>query len=69
MILVARAYQRKTDRPAADRPVRVRYERREQIDAEKIAEVLIRIALRSASDTTPTGGAGAYLRDLLTASR
>lgn len=66
---VVREYQRKTDRPAANRPVRVRYERRDEIEVEKVAEVLIRIALRSTGDPTPTGEAGAYLRRLLTTSR
>ncbi|KAA9394006.1 hypothetical protein FCK90_08770 [Kocuria coralli] len=66
---MVRKYQRKTDRPAATRPVRVRYQRREEIDAEKVAEVLIRIALRHADDDSDTGRTGDYLRDLLTTSR
>lgn len=60
---MVRRYERKTDHQNADRAIRVRFERREQIDTEKVAEVLIRLALRSAdSDTAP---AGEYLRHLL----
>lgn len=47
----------------------VRFERREQTDAEKIAKVLIRLALRAAGDDTATGQAGDYLRGLLTSRR
>jgi hypothetical protein len=47
----------------------VRYLKRDQIDAEKVAEVLIRIALRAAGNGTTTGNAGSYLRDLLTSGR
>lgn len=65
---MVRKYQRKTHRPAATRPVRVRYQRREEIDAEKVAEVLIRIALRH-TDDSHTGRTGDYLRDLLTTCR
>lgn len=66
---MVRSYKRTTDRPDANRPVRVRYLKREQIDAEKVAEVLIRIALRAAGNGTTTGNAGSYLRDLLTPAR
>lgn len=66
---MVRKYQRKTDRPTANRPVRVRYQRREEIDAEKVAEILIRLALRHADDTTHTVRTGHYLRNLLTSSR
>ena len=66
---MVRSYGRKTDRADADRPVRVRFDRREEIDAEKVAEVLIRIALRAAGNGTTTGNAGSYLRDLLTPAR
>ena len=66
---MVRSYGRKTDRADADRPVRVRSDRREEIDAEKVAEVLIRIALRAAGNGTTTGNAGSYLRDLLTPAR
>ena len=52
-----------------NRPVHVRYVQREQIDAEKVAEVLIRIALRAAGNGTTTGNTGSYLRDLLTPAR
>lgn len=66
--MMVRSYQRKTDRPDSDRSVRVRYERREEVNAEKIAEVLIRLALRAAGENTETGRTGDYLRDLLTLS-
>ncbi|GAB3214190.1 hypothetical protein GCM10027294_52480 [Marinactinospora endophytica] len=66
---MVRKYQRKTDRSAASRSVRVRYQRRDEIDAEKVAEVLIRIALRQADDPTQTGRTGDYLRGLLTSTR
>ncbi|GAB3062758.1 MULTISPECIES: hypothetical protein [Micrococcales] len=62
---MVRSYDRKTDRAGADRPVRVRFVRREEIDAEKVAEVLIRLALRAAGDGTATGRAGEHLRGLL----
>lgn len=66
---MVRSYQRTTDRSDANRPVHVRYIRRNQIDAEKVAEVLIRIALRASGDGTTTANAGSYLRDLLTGTR
>lgn len=66
---MVRNYQRKTDRPSADRNLRVTFTRREQIDTEKVAEVLIRVALRHADTHTPTGQAGSYLRDLLATER
>lgn len=65
---MARSYGRKTERDHADRTVRVRFDRREEIDAEKVAEVLIRLALR-ASDDDVTAHAGKHLRQLLTPGR
>ena len=62
---MVRSYDRKTDRAGADRPVRVRFVKRERIDAEKVAEVLIRLALRATGDGTATGQAGERLRDLM----
>lgn len=62
---MVRSYDRKTDRADADRPVRVRFDKREQIDAEKVAEVLIRLAMRAADDDSATGQAGEHLRGLL----
>jgi hypothetical protein len=62
---MVRSYDRKTDRANADRPVRVRFVKREEIDAEKVAEVLIRLALRAAGDGTATGDTGQHLRGLL----
>ncbi|CEG86650.1 Protein of unknown function [Propionibacterium freudenreichii] len=69
MSLMVRSYQRTTDRSEANRPVHVRYIKRDRIDAEKVAEVLIRIALRAAGNGTTTGNAGSHLRDLLTGTR
>lgn len=66
---MVRSYKPKTDRAASDRQVRVRYERREKIDAEKVAEVLIRIALRTADSGSTDRHSGTYLRDLLTSQR
>ena len=65
---MVRNYQRKTQRPSSDRRVRVTFTRREQIDVEKVAEVLIRLALR-ASDDDATAQAGKHLRQLLTPGR
>ncbi|WHS28112.1 hypothetical protein [Auritidibacter ignavus] len=65
---MVRRYRRATARVEADRPLRVRYEPREEIDAAKVAEVLIRIALRTAGDQ-PVGQSGAHLRRLLVAER
>lgn len=65
---MVRSYGRKTDRADADRPVRVRFDRREEIDAEKVAEVLIRLALRAPDDDV-TAQAGKHLRQLLTPGR
>ncbi|UAL30401.1 hypothetical protein K8W59_02385 [Nocardioides rotundus] len=65
---MVRSYRRKANRADADRPVRVRFDRREEIDAEKIAEVLIRLALRAADDEV-TAQAGKHLRHLLTPRR
>ena len=62
---MVRSYNRKTERAGADRPVRVRFVKHEEIDAEKVAEVLIRLALRAAGDGTATGNTGDHLRQLL----
>ena len=69
MMTMVRNYQRKTQRPAADRNLRVVFTDRDSIDAEKIAEVLIRVALRPADTNTPVGRAGGSFRHLLTAER
>ena len=66
---MVRSDKRTTDRPDANRPVHVRYVKREQIGAVKVAEVLIRIALRAAGNGTTSGNTGTYLRDLLTPAR
>lgn len=66
---MVRNYQRKTQRPSSDRRLRVTFTRREQIDTEKIAEVLIRVALREAGTTSPVGQAGDQLRALLSSER
>lgn len=66
---MVRNYQRKTDRPSADRNLRVTFTRREQIDAEKVAEVLIRVALREAGTGTKAGQAGSQLHALLNSGR
>lgn len=66
---MVRNYQRKTQRPSSDRRLRVTFARREQIDTEKIAEVLIRVALREAGTTSPVGQAGDQLRALLSSER
>ena len=66
---MVRNYQRKTQRPSSDRRLRVTFTRREQIDAEKIAEVLIRVALREAGTASPIGQAGDQLRALLGSER
>ncbi len=65
---MVRSYSPKSERSGADRPVRVRFDRREEIDAEKVAEVLIRLALRASEDDA-TAQAGKHLRQLLTARR
>ena len=62
---MVRSYDRKTNRAGADRSVRVRFDKREQIDTEKVAEVLIRLALRAAGEDSATGQAGEHLRGLL----
>lgn len=64
---MVRQYERKTDHQNANRAIRVRFEHREQIDAEKVAEVLIRIALRASDGDTAE--AGDYLRHLLAPKR
>lgn len=66
---MVRNYQRKTQRTTLDRPVRVVFTRREQIDTEKVAEVLLRVALREAGTGTSAGNAGSYLRQLLSSER
>lgn len=66
---MVRNYQRKTQRPSSDRRLRVTFTRREQIDTEKIAEVLIRVALREAGALSPIGQAGDQLRALLSSER
>ena len=66
---MVRNYQRKTQRPSSDRRLRVTFTRREQIDTEKIAEVLIRVALREAGTASPVGQAGDQLRALLSSER
>ena len=66
---MVRNYQRKTDRPSSDRPLTVTFTRREQIDVEKVAEVLVRVALREAGTGSPVGRAGASLRELLGSER
>ncbi|MBV2363515.1 hypothetical protein [Streptomonospora nanhaiensis] len=66
---MVRNYQRKTQRPSSDRRLRVTFTRREQIDTEKIAEVLIRVALREAGTTSRIGQAGDQLRALLSSER
>lgn len=66
---MVRNYQRKTQRPSSDRRLRVTFTRREQIDTEKIAEVLIRVALREAGTTSRIGQAGDQLRALLSRER
>ena len=48
---------------------RVRFIKREQIDAEQVAEVLIRVALREAGTGSPAGQAGAQLRQLFSPER
>ncbi|GAA1171008.1 hypothetical protein CGLAUT_10090 [Corynebacterium glaucum] len=66
---MVRNYQRKTQRPSSDRRLRVTFTRREQIDTEKIAEVLIRVVLREAGTGSPVGRAGDQLRALLSSER
>ncbi|MBE4696214.1 hypothetical protein [Brevibacterium casei] len=66
---MVRNYQRKTQRPSSDRRLRVTFTRREQIDTEKIAEVLIRVVLREAGTASPIGQAGDQLRALLSSER
>ena len=63
---MVRNYQRKTQRPSSDRRLRAIFTRREQIDTEKIAEVLIRVALREAG--AASGWAGLHIC-VVTASR
>ncbi|MGO3090194.1 MAG: hypothetical protein ACTII7_10995 [Galactobacter sp.] len=66
---MVRNYQRKTQRPSADRNLRVTSTRRKQIDVEKVAEVLIRVVLREAGTGTQAGQAGTRLRALLSSER
>lgn len=65
---MVRSYAHKTDRAGADRPIRIRFDKREEIDTEKVAEVLIRLALRASGDDA-TAQAGEHLRQLLTPRR
>jgi len=58
---VVRHYRKKTGQLPPERRLRVRATRCTEIDPEKIAEVLIRVALREADQRD----AGAYLRDHL----
>ncbi|MGP5054622.1 hypothetical protein ACTXJ3_05930 [Brachybacterium paraconglomeratum] len=67
--MMVRNYQRKTQRPSSDRRLRVTFTRQEQIDTEKIAEVLIRVALREAGTGSSVGQAGDQLRTLLSSER
>ena len=62
-------YQPKTHRKPGERNLRVRFTKREQIDAEQVAEVLIRVALREAGTGSPAGQAGTQLRQLLSPER
>ena len=64
-----RSYQRTSNRSDADRRIRVRYERRDDVDVARVAEVVIRVALAAAGNSTSTGEAGANLRDLLQPQR
>ncbi|MFT4082106.1 MAG: hypothetical protein QM638_05940 [Nocardioides sp.] len=64
---MVRRYERKTDHQNAERAIRVRFERREQIDADKVAEVLIRLTLRAADGEAAR--TGDYLRHLLAPKR
>ena len=59
---------RRYHRVEADRPLRMLYEPREEINVAKIAGVLIRIALRTAGNQ-PVGQSDAHLRRLLAAGR
>lgn len=64
-----RRYVRSSSRSDSDRRITVRYEKRKEIDYERIAEVIIRVALHEAGDDTDTGTAGAYLQGLLAERR
>ncbi|MGK4187074.1 hypothetical protein AB0X98_02645 [Rothia koreensis] len=66
---MVRNYQRKTQHPASDRRLRVPFTRLEQIDTEKIAEALIRVALSEAGTGSPVSQAGDQLRALLSSER
>ena len=66
---MVRTYHHKTTRPFAVRKLHVTFTHREEIDAEKIAEVLIRVALRNAGQRAPTGAAGTRLQQLLAGQR
>ena len=50
---MVRHYRKKTSRKSPDRPLRIREERRAQIDVERIAEVLIRLALSDDAASSP----------------
>lgn len=60
-----RSYQRRSNRSDADRSIRLRYESRNDVDVSRIAEVIIRVALRAAGEETGMGKAGAHLHELL----
>ncbi len=55
--------------PVIGSAARVTFTRREQIDTEKIAEVLIRVVLREAGTASPIGQAGDQLRAALSDER
>ncbi|WP_152363189.1 hypothetical protein [Microlunatus speluncae] len=65
---MVRHYRRTTEHITADRQISARIYRREQVDAEKIAEVLIRHALRAPDSGRGTLAAG-NLQRLLTPNR
>lgn len=60
-----RSYRKRSTRSEADRVIQVRYERRDEVDVARIAEVVIRVTLNAANESNDTGEAGAHLRDLL----
>lgn len=63
---MARTYRRKTGQLPADRQLRLRATRSPHVDVQKVAEVLIRIALREADDRqADSQDVGVYLREHL----
>lgn len=60
-----RRYVRSSSRSDSDRRISVRYETRKEVNYERIAEVIIRVALLEAGADTEAGKAGAYLQGLL----